>query len=655
MALPASLIPLFKTKRFWTDYYWFTDVASPCPYKLPFRNALKAILDHENDEPSDSESGGSQSNQESGDEDSDDKYHTVELNIPISWMDFLELKSASGSKTSKSDADGSQGEDNDDDSDDDDYYSPYPPYRLSLKIDPRFIYIPLAYCTPSLARENGPEYPLQLGYDDQAHWHPYALRWAELELFSRAVAAAATTATERPHRRWGTVPGLIVLLLCRFAPICTNTLHDDGNDPDAEMRKVVRLIVAAFWRVFGRDGIDDDTVRRFIERADFRKQKFRWFREEKGGNWWIGCGDDPGTAEAVYTFRSEESVADGGDWNPEEWDRLLKAARMVVEQHGAAAGADSDPTADLTDEELMSRFAPREWHSYNVNLPLIKRDRPLNQRASRYWCLSLGGILRVLNSGNIEPTGSCGREINGEHIWSSESLSVSLCCDRSHGRALLKESLWWLRAPLATRLSSRNNTDSVPFSLADDKQDVAAPGESYLGIFVPAIVPSCKWLVSHTLPDSLQDVLASAAVLGDGGQLSGLTDDGWYTVTAAGDGGELGLNLSRAEEEELEGTGALALRKVTPQVTGILHRFMAAADVVLAPVALAAKALPKAVQDGPSWLEHRVVDPSELYGILSGGAYELWLQADRRSDEEKESGDPYAEVKDEDYESDPGW
>ncbi|KAL2269348.1 hypothetical protein VTJ83DRAFT_1532 [Remersonia thermophila] len=672
MALPASLIPVFRTKRFWTDYYWFTEVASPCPYRRPFRDAAKALLDPEEDEPS----GPGPGDQDGGDDDDDGGggvWHKIELEIPISWTPVPELERASGDRQ---DGDDQGGEPDEDDrkSRDSKPSLPAPAYHLSLKMHTQLYDITLGYSTPRIAREKGAGNPCLLGWDDQAHWHPYALRWAELELLSRAVAAAAAaaaagtaagTATERARRRWETVPGLVVLLLCRFAPICGNTLHDDGDDPDAEACKIVRMIARAFWQVLGRDGVDDETVRRFVERADFRRPGFRWFREEgPGSRWWIGCGDDPGAAGDVYTLRSRESVGPGGSWDGEEWDRLLQAARRVVEQHGAAAGAGPDPTASVADEELLARFGPRKWHGYRVHLPFTKRDRPLRQRAGRYFALVLGGILRVLNFGGVSLSATGRGRLQGDDdvsdVWLWAAFSVSLCCDPSPGRALLLETLRWLRAPLACRISPGGDAGE-PFTLADVQDETvaaaaaAAAGGSYLGIFVPVADPGSGSSVDHTLPDSLKDVLASPDVLGDGGQVSGPTDNGWYAVTAAGDGGELGLNLSRAEEEELKGTGAVALRKVTPQVTAILHRFMAAADAVLAPVALAARPLPQAVQDAPEWLEHRVVDCDELHAMLSGGAYKVWLEADKREAEEKESGDPALDLKIEEYKSNTGW
>jgi len=57
---------------------------------------------------------------------------------------------------------------------------------------------------------------------------------------------------------------------------------------------------------------------------------------------------------------------------------------------------------------------------------------------------------------------------------------------------------------------------------------------------------------------------------------------------------------------------------------------------VLMPVALAAKPLEGKVAD-MSWVRHRVVDAQSLHWVLSEGAYEHWVRADRgRIDEDDE-------------------
>jgi hypothetical protein len=56
-----------------------------------------------------------------------------------------------------------------------------------------------------------------LGWDDLAHWHPYALRWSELDLIRRAVAVRDPLLSH---------PGVPMALLCRFAAV----FEDDDVD-----------------------------------------------------------------------------------------------------------------------------------------------------------------------------------------------------------------------------------------------------------------------------------------------------------------------------------------------------------------------------------------------------------------------------------------
>jgi hypothetical protein len=56
--------------------------------------------------------------------------------------------------------------------------------------------------------------PAEVGWDDLARWHPYALRWAELDLICRAITVRDPQLTQ---------PGAPIALLCRFAPSSTTT------------------------------------------------------------------------------------------------------------------------------------------------------------------------------------------------------------------------------------------------------------------------------------------------------------------------------------------------------------------------------------------------------------------------------------------------
>src|SRR5262249_36078376 len=72
--------------------------------------------------------------------------------------------------------------------------------------------------------------PMQIGWDDQAHWHPHVLRCEELERICRVIAL---NDHELPH------PGWPLLLLHRFAPICL------GDDVDL----IVPMMETAWLRL----------------------------------------------------------------------------------------------------------------------------------------------------------------------------------------------------------------------------------------------------------------------------------------------------------------------------------------------------------------------------------------------------------------------
>lgn len=106
--------------------------------------------------------------------------------------------------------------------------------------------------------------PIEVAWDDQAHWHPHVLRWAELDAICRRIAARSSP---YPH------PGLPLLLLYRFAPLVS----------DAEYRRYVPLLEHA-WGELGLFGPGDTAI--FIDRVDFRGQFVEWQHNESVG-WFV--------------------------------------------------------------------------------------------------------------------------------------------------------------------------------------------------------------------------------------------------------------------------------------------------------------------------------------------------------------------------------
>lgn len=83
-------------------------------------------------------------------------------------------------------------------------------YGLVLDLDRQYGTYALGLRTPVSIE------PIPLAWDDRSRWHPHGLLWPELDLVGRVVALDDPSL---PH------PGLVVALLCRFAPI---TAEDDA-------------------------------------------------------------------------------------------------------------------------------------------------------------------------------------------------------------------------------------------------------------------------------------------------------------------------------------------------------------------------------------------------------------------------------------------
>ena len=599
MSLPRSLLPLVKSPRFWTDYLFLTDT----PYPSPYEDAFRLAAAEPNSPTAELEPPQNQDTPQTPyDSESNDEYPTPpSSDHPPSQPPSLTLLFPFDRVLDPTD----------------------PTFNLSSAVDPLFSYIPLAFHSPEA-------HDVTIGHDDQAHWHPFVLRWEELELFSKAVGRTFLegegekgddSEMEAEIDELYQHPGLPLLFLYRFAPICA------GDDAE----KIVGMLVKAYRRVVGEE-LKDKDLQRLVEKMDFRARGFRWFRE--GCSWWIGKGEDKETAEGVYTYRSRTAV-ESGEWLNAAWSSLLEEARDVVQGvvvDGVVAegnvDADAEKKADDEYRELGRMFAPRERHGLNLRLLLGEKDRPLPERAGRYFSLTLDGVLRILDIGKAIVSGGTSRIIDGRSVPVSDSISITVYGNLAHGKAVVKQMLWWLRASLATTIWDSSTYKNLPFDLADETEEKT--DEIYLGITVPDILPNCSWLVGHTLPDSLGTTLKSKEVLGETGEVTGPTADGWLTATTA-DGGEIGFNFIRFDDERIQGTGAIALRRVTTQASALLHQLMETSGAVLTPVRLAAKPLSEEVIE-IEWPPHRIVDAETFHAILSAGAFDLWNKAERKSD-----------------------
>lgn len=158
-------------------------------------------------------------------------------------------------------------------------------------------------------RHAGLEQPVQLGWDDEAHWHPHVLRWAELDAICRAVSKNDSSL---PH------PGLPLPLLYRFASV---TVGDDAEDIFETLEQA--------WR--GLDLFSNDEVAEFSRKYDYRAAGFVWRPDDERG-WLIHQDDtlrqgDGNMYDAdLYTLR----LADNPEFTFREFNSMLTEAGRAV-------------------------------------------------------------------------------------------------------------------------------------------------------------------------------------------------------------------------------------------------------------------------------------------------------------------------------------
>ena len=123
----------------------------------------------------------------------------------------------------------------------------------------------------------------ELGWDDLAHWHPYALRWSELDLICRALAATDAELAQ---------PGPALALLCRFVAVFDD---DDVDSAVAAVDAAYASLRPEGWTGYWPRGTD------WLERSDFRGERVTWHRDEAGRTW----GEQAeGNDREFYSIRS---------------------------------------------------------------------------------------------------------------------------------------------------------------------------------------------------------------------------------------------------------------------------------------------------------------------------------------------------------------
>ncbi|GAB7039539.1 MULTISPECIES: hypothetical protein [Catenuloplanes] len=299
-------------------------------------------------------------------------------------------------------------------------------FALVLDIDVELRMVTLEMRSPAQADT------LQLGWDDDAHWHPHALRWDELDLIARAAAVHDHTVRH---------PGPVVALASRFVVL-------DHRD---DLGRITPLVDAAFgppppgaqrW----------PGARDWLHRVDGRRDGVTWQRDDAGD--WMVTQDGDGTDFTLYSARQP-----GGAFPSAEWRALLTAAESTLRD--GTPPAPRTPVEEAWTEEtrtgaprgslIAARFGPSPLHGsrrflLGVRLPVEGRRRS--------WSVALredlDRTLRDAGRGWAEPAGSTTTPGRGT---TEETLEIGVLDDLDAGVALIREVLHRHDADPTTRIT----------------------------------------------------------------------------------------------------------------------------------------------------------------------------------------------------------
>jgi hypothetical protein len=512
-------------------------------------------------------------------------------------------------------------------------------YGLSLSFGECLDYFSLGFVSPSTET-------VEIAYDDDGQQFPHALRWQELELICRTIALQDA---ELPH------PGVLLLLLHRFAPIC------EGDDLDL----IVPMLDAA-WRQL--DVFSDTEIQRLIEQADARDAGFAWRYEETVKAWCLEQDDHRSAGRSLYTYRTAENA----NFPFVNWGHMLAEANQVIMR--ARGGACDDArafaeTGDLTivpqiirslrsenhssmadafgseppisrvcwivetllgsdPGSVLKRYVPRthelrEKYTLSLGLPLCDPKRPLPTTAGNIIADILDRILVDRNLGRAETGGGTLTPTeDGTYIDTEKRIDICINGDLEEGIRLVRDVLWWLRAPEPLRLQGEWQ-EEIPLELARKTQEL---GEACLQLSKfcttwwefddEEIYHLDRIPLSQSCRDALRTVLADV-------RATGPDEDGWYSATMP-DGGSVEICLHRLNEDSDLDACTVVLRRLSSEAAQFLYRLMSEGELILLPPAIATSAKEAETVTAP-WPNVRVIQSaSELHEILIRGPHEWW-------------------------------
>ncbi|KAK2477269.1 hypothetical protein H9L39_09757 [Fusarium oxysporum f. sp. albedinis] len=243
-----------------------------------------------------------------------------------------------------------------------------------------------------------------------------------------------------------------------------------------------------------------------------------WHCDESRSYWWVGKGLDESTATKAYTYRRSRELDCEEPFPNEQWNAFISAVQDIVDESSTTRIAHDIALA--YEKNTFDKFQPRKRYDLTMTLDLTMGDFPVDKAAVNCLLKTLGAVLQSLCLGKA-----------GTLYQEGKSAMVDRNADTLEG---------------------------------------AFMGISQLSTFGP------ETQITYILPTVIQPVLESTELLGTETTITGPTALGWSTVDTA-DNGRIEFNFTmfpQGVDAGDENTGVIIIRKLTLQVSAVLHRFM---------------------------------------------------------------------------------
>jgi hypothetical protein len=440
----------------------------------------------------------------------------------------------------------------------------------------------------------------EIGCDDGTTYRP-ALRWEELDVICRAIAQQNP---KLPH------PGLPLLFLYRFAPICV------GDDVDAITTQLEKA-----WKDTGL--FSDSEIQGLIEKYDARDALFQWHWNDESKFWWLGQNSEQEGATADLVLHTDRHQDSADSFPHKNFAALIRAAKATakIEDEEAPSGSTSSSKRQALEQAARPSKKLRTKYGLKLDMDFTHPTRTI-QASDVIIDSTLNRILRSLNLGKVDyPEIITGTDANGQLMVLKNRLPIQIVGDLDQGLKLIQKTLQWAQAPETVTLRDAKSA-KIELNMTEVYDDQSLFAQEYFRLCPRKM----RWLGDGTwlvCMDAMETKEAKGMISTHDSDITIEQEKqkAFYKISAA-DGGQLRIHVHHAHDEY--SNMIVTLVKRSRMCSNFLHRLMNANDLIMLPPGIMTTPVAPDVPQKLLIRTHVVDSEDAFHDILEGGPSGWW-------------------------------